>query len=136
MSESTKTTTVTLGRGLTIRTPVPAAPSPGHPIDSRAMTFTGNGVTVVVDEGPFAASLADDGRHADHRSATRTIAGQQARVVSYTDSDGAKVAGTRLVLPADGTAGEPEATVTITVRVDAHLGFDAAVRAVESLTRT
>lgn len=133
MSEST-TTTVTLGRGLTIRTPVPAAPSPGHPIDSRAMTFTGNGITVVVDEGPFAASLADDGRHADHRSATRTIAGQRAEVVAYTDTDGAQVAGTRLGLPAD-SAGEPGATVTITVRVDAHLGADAAVRAIESLTR-
>jgi len=128
------TTTIILGRGLTIRTPVPAVPSPGHPIDSRAKTFTGNGITVVVDDGPFAASLADDGRHADHRSVTRTIAGQQAEVVAYTDSDGAKVAGTRLGLPA-GSAGEPGAAVTIMVRVDAHLGAEAAVRAIESLAR-
>ncbi|MBU2666630.1 hypothetical protein KOI35_24275 [Actinoplanes bogorensis] len=113
--------TIAIGAGLSMRTPVPVAPSDGQAVDSRAATFTGDGIAVVVDEGPFATSL-DRGRRE-----ARTIAGQPAQLVSWTDPDGAQTAGVVLRMPSGDTA-------TITVRADAVLGPDAAVRAIESLS--
>jgi len=113
---------IEIGRGLSMRTPVPVEASGGQAIDSAAATFAGDGLAVVVDEGPFAASLDES------RGQPRMVAGQPAQVVSWTDREGAHVAGVRLRLPSGDTA-------TITVRADARLGPDAAVRVIESLSR-
>lgn len=102
-------------------------------IDSVSSAWTGDGITIVVDEGPFAADLTRHEGAQDYRLGPDTIAGLPSHTVSFTDRDGSSVAGARIQLPR--TQERAPTMLTITVRTDPGLGREAAIRIIESMTR-
>jgi hypothetical protein len=76
---SDDTNRVTLANGVRLR--VPLAPDHGTGIDSAVRTWSGDGITVLADQGPMVDPL-------DHHGATvRHLAGTRARIAEFDDQD-------------------------------------------------
>lgn len=80
---------VRFGDQLRLRLPADiSASSDEQSIDSNATVWRGSGVTVLVDEGPFADTLTSYRDRPNHRVTDATINGHPARVVSFERKDG------------------------------------------------
>jgi hypothetical protein len=116
---------------LRLRVPAWVSATGAQAIDSTAAVWQGEGVTVVVDEGPFADPLT---RYAV--AATEdTLGGRAARVVAFDREGGGHFAGAHF--PGDpGATSGPDAPLTVAVEtseeVDRETGL-AIVRSVEFL---
>lgn len=109
-----------------MQVPVPVNPTGQHVIDSSAAAWEGDGLTIVVDEGPFSDSLAGYEDKPEYRVGSGTCVGCPARLVFFTDADGVLVAAARIELD--------ESIMTVTVRTDPRLGPDSAMRIIQSLS--
>lgn len=77
---------IVLGR-VRLTIPDTLQPSRGHAIDSASAVFEGGGISVVVDQGPFADDLGAYGNRSAYRSFVLQVDGQEARMIRYADSD-------------------------------------------------
>jgi hypothetical protein len=67
--------------------PAGVAPCEGTPADSASAVFEGEGLTVLVDQGPFAPSLEADVGRPGYREEPTEVGGSPARLVTF-DEDG------------------------------------------------
>jgi catechol 2,3-dioxygenase-like lactoylglutathione lyase family enzyme len=86
MTDWDETTRVTVGQ-VSLELPAALVQSAGAPIDSAAAVFEGGGLTVIVDQGPFADRLDAHAGRPDLREETREVAGATARTVFFRDPE-------------------------------------------------
>jgi hypothetical protein len=97
----------------------------GHAIDSAAATFEGNGLSVTVDQGPFASRLESyAGRHGVKED-VREIGGVKSRVVFFRDPD-AHMNTLAIHVPAPRS-------ITVVIRADASVPEELPRRILDSL---
>jgi hypothetical protein len=68
---------------VTLALPTAVRQKPGTPIDSAFSEFSGSGVTVLVDQGPFADRLDRHVGRAGYEEKVGEVAGSAARIVSF-----------------------------------------------------
>jgi len=95
------------------------------PIDSAASVFEGSGVTVIVDQGPFADSLDSHAGHLEYQEEFKDIAGTTSRTISFRSHDrGTYTLATYLPAPTH---------VTVVVQADAYVPGWVLREIIESL---
>jgi hypothetical protein len=72
-------------------------------IDSPANQYSGEGITIIVDTGPFADPLTRYQSYADYRHIGDQVGGRSANIISFSSSDGSHVFAARLT-PDDAEA--------------------------------
>ncbi len=98
---------------ISLELPVALVDAEAAPVDSATRVFEGAGVTVIVDQGPFADRLEGDRGRPQYREETREIGDTTGRVVSFRSADDAtRTLAARLVGPPG---------VTVVVRADASV---------------
>lgn len=80
---------------LEFRAPAGVEPQPGAAFDSPAIQYSGEGITITIDTGPFADPLTRYQGHADYRRISDQVGGRSANIVSFS-SDGSHVVAARL----------------------------------------
>jgi hypothetical protein len=113
---------LTLAEGLTLTVPTDLSGGPDQGVDTEVTTWNGPGISVVIDQGPFADPLTTYGGRAGSHSRQETIGGRLARVVSFVEGNGTRVVaahfpGARAGASA-GRGASAEKALTIVVRVD------------------
>jgi hypothetical protein len=107
---------LTLAQGLTLTVPADLSRGPEQGVDTAVATWNGAGISVVVDQGPFADPLTTYQGRPGSRSRQETIDGRPARIVSFLEGDGTRVVAAHFPgTQAGAAAGKP---LTIVVRVD------------------
>jgi hypothetical protein len=97
----------------------------GHAIDSAAAMFEGNGLSVTVDEGPFASRLDSYAGRPGVKEDIREIGGVKSRVVFFRDPD-AHVNTLAIHVPAPRL-------MTVVIRADASVPEEIPRRILDSL---
>jgi hypothetical protein len=106
---------------------LPASLSRGQdtPIDSAASVFSGSGVTVIVDQGPFADRLDSYAGHPEFREEIKDVAGTTSRAIYFRSPDrGTYTVATHLPEPRQ---------VTVVVQADASVPERVPRGVIESL---
>jgi hypothetical protein len=106
---------VQLDDGLTISIPSELSPGDEQGIDSAVRTWSGGGITVLVDAGPMSDRL--------DRGESQSLSGRAARVAAFVDTGGHVVA-----------AHLDDPPMTISVRFERAEQEGVARRIIESLT--
>ena len=68
--------------------PATVAPQAGTPVDSASAVFEGEGLAVLVDQGPFAPSLDADVGRPGYQEEALQVGGSPARLITYDEDDG------------------------------------------------
>ena len=100
---------IILRNRVSIRLPEEVGPTDDRAIDSTAATWSGKGISLLVDEGPFADPLTSYENRPNYRAAEETIGGRKARVVAFDQPDGTRSVAAHF--PDDG--GEPGALTVV-----------------------
>jgi hypothetical protein len=105
-----------LSQGITLSVPKSIARQPAHGIDTTVTLMSGNGITVLVDQGPFADPLTAYANRAEYRSTQEVIDGHPFQIVSFVDNNGTHVVAAHFA----GIRTEPSIRdrLTIVVRVE------------------
>ena len=95
------------------------------PIDSVASVFEGSGVTVIVDQGPFANRLDSYAGHPEYQEMIKDVSGTTSRTISFQSPDrGTYTVATHLAAPKH---------VTVVVQADASVPEQVPREIIESL---
>jgi len=115
---------VTVG-SVTLELPAVLVDARGAAIDSAAGVFEGSGLTVIVDQGPFADRLDALAGRPDYRETSARIAGKAARIVFHRGEEpGSYTVATHLPAPQ---------SATVVVRAEASVPEPVSRAIVESL---
>ncbi len=110
---------------MSIEVPTEVLADPGAPIDSASAVFTGMGVTVIVDQGPFADRLEGSVGRPEFDDTPTSVAGHTGRYVSFrTPEEHTYTMATLLSEPA---------RITVVVRADDSVPARVARDILESL---
>jgi hypothetical protein len=113
---------LTLAEGLTLTVPADLSRGPEQGVDTAVATWNGAGISVVIDQGPFADPLTTYQGRPGSRSRQETIDGRLARIVSFVEGNGTRVVAAHFPgARAGASAGKGAAAgkpLTIVVRVD------------------
>jgi hypothetical protein len=95
------------------------------PIDSAASVFEGSGVTVIIDQGPFADRLDSYAGHLEFREEIKDVAGMTSRTISFQRPDrGTYTVATHIPAPKH---------VTVVVQADASVPEQVPREIIKSL---
>lgn len=124
MSQASDTRRFVVGK-VSLALPASLAKRQDAPIDSATSVFEGNGLTVIVDQGPFADGLDSHAGRPGYRSELRSIAGVPGRLVSYRSPErGTYTVAARLPAPT---------LVTVVVEADLSVPEHVPKGIIESL---
>jgi hypothetical protein len=93
-----ETVWVTVGEAR-LQIPAALAVASGTAIDSASAVFEGGGMTVIVDQGPFADRLESYVGESGYEEQTTPLAGTEARVIRFIRPDGTFTVGARITKP-------------------------------------
>jgi hypothetical protein len=110
---------------VSLELPAVLASRQGVPVDSTSAVFQGGGLTVLVDQGPFAPSLDADVGRPGFREVAAEAGGSPARLVIFDDEGGASYT----------TAIEVAAPrrITVVVRADSSVPRQVPLEIVQSV---
>ena len=110
---------------ISVEVPAQLVTSSDAPVDSPAAVLTGDGITVIIDQGPFADRMESSIGRPDRREESTHIAGVTGRIVSFrTPEEHAYTVAAVLSEPV---------RVTVVVRADDSVPEAQARRIIESL---
>jgi hypothetical protein len=104
--------------------PAIVARQPGTPTDSASATFDGGGLTVLVDQGPFAPTLDADVGRPGFREERTDVGGSRARIVTYDEDDGSFTTALEIAAPH---------RATVVVRADSSVPRQVPLEIVRSV---
>ena len=82
---------VSLPTGHRLRVPPRLSGGDDQGMDTTIATWSGPGIQILVDDGPFADPLTSYARRPNHWTSEETIDGQPARIVGFDDDGGTRV---------------------------------------------
>ena len=107
---------VTLGRGLKLKVPADLTRARDQGIDTNASLWKAKGISVLVDQGPFADPLKSSASRTGAQSTEESIGGRPARIVSYVEETGTRVVAAHVAGSRRGTSVVDP--VTVVIRLD------------------
>ncbi|HEY5875264.1 MAG TPA: hypothetical protein VIT64_08190 [Ilumatobacteraceae bacterium] len=119
-----ETTRVRVG-AISVVVPAQLVSASDAPIDSPAAVLSGGGITVIIDQGPFADRMESSVGRPDRREEPMHVAGVTGRIVSFRTPE-------EHTYTVAAVLSEP-ARVTVVVRADDSVPEHEARRIVESL---
>jgi len=82
---------VTLNGELTLTVPTAVSRGPEQGVDTKVATWSGAGINILVDQGPFVDPLVSYRDRVAYQSLQETIGGRVARIVSFVEGDGTRI---------------------------------------------
>ena len=99
-------------------------------VDTAVAAWSGPGIQILVDEGPFADPLTSYARRTNYRTSVETIDGRPACLVSFNDDDGMRVVAAHFAGSVAGS-GVPD-RLTVLVRLVPDRDQEVALKIIQS----